>query len=568
MSKNITSEAVAKQLLKDPFTSQTKISQLADPIADTPVELTLDQLKSYEHNPRKSINPRFQEIKESIRQRGLDHPPTVTRRPGQRHYIIRSGGNTRLEVLKQLYEETGDERFYRIKCLFKPWDSEISTLVGHLAENELRGELRFIDKAIAINNMREFYHKELKTNKAPSLRELADLLKKDGYPISFSLIGKMLDCVNHLLPSIPDLLYNGLGKPRIEELLAFKNIVKKIWDKYLQYDDTAPDEDLFPDFFSSSLSKFNDIEVEQFNLVRVKDEVLHDLIFYTQQSYAALELDLLEFSKTSKSPIQEPEPITQSIEPSVANHIDNSSVSSSSPTTINMESLDNHHDIQSVSEIKESEITEDIQDINLPSDSQSDESNEEPDPQKHIVEPVSLTPKVQKINQDLDKQLGGEPIEFNEASARAIPVQAGGGLAEVVDVWYIAKPLDSIDSLRNELYQLAYDIACYGNYQDNLTQTNEGLGFGIKQQTTVNKNEHTEAIAMLMMTLLRVHPDQAQADIALAIFNQLLMGGYDIDIGKNQAKSIGIKPLPDVLLIKLFRFIRLARRLVELLCTE
>lgn len=73
-----------------------------DPVIDTPVIVTLDQLKPYDLNPRVTRNPKYEEIKASIRQRGLDAPPSITRRPGETHYRVRNGGNTRLAILREL----------------------------------------------------------------------------------------------------------------------------------------------------------------------------------------------------------------------------------------------------------------------------------------------------------------------------------------------------------------------------------------------------------------------------------------------------------------------------------
>jgi len=47
-----------------------------------------------------------------------------------------------LAILNELYRETGDEKFFRFHCLFRPWDAvrgEIISLTGHLAENDLQG---------------------------------------------------------------------------------------------------------------------------------------------------------------------------------------------------------------------------------------------------------------------------------------------------------------------------------------------------------------------------------------------------------------------------------------------
>lgn len=141
----ITSQQMAGKLLAAGFErSGPSASTLSDPIADTPMVVTLDQLRPYDHDPRKKRNPAYEEIKASIRERGLDAAPAITRRPGEDHYIIRNGGNTRLAILRELWSETKDERFFRISCLFRPWPSrgEVVMLTGHLAENELRGASR------------------------------------------------------------------------------------------------------------------------------------------------------------------------------------------------------------------------------------------------------------------------------------------------------------------------------------------------------------------------------------------------------------------------------------------
>ena len=125
------------QLLRVNFTpAGPQSSALSDPLEPTPMVLTLDQLRPYELNPRQKQNPKYEEIKESIRARGLDDTPTVSRRPGETDYIIDNGGNTRLKILNDLWKETRDERFYRIHCLFRPWVGDIKALTGHMSEND------------------------------------------------------------------------------------------------------------------------------------------------------------------------------------------------------------------------------------------------------------------------------------------------------------------------------------------------------------------------------------------------------------------------------------------------
>ncbi|MCU8955464.1 ParB N-terminal domain-containing protein, partial [Pseudomonas aeruginosa] len=198
--------------------------QLSDPISDTPMVLTLDQVLPWHDNPRTTRNPKYDELKESIRHRGLDTPPPVTRRPGEDKYRIRNGGNTRLEILNELYKETGDERYFRFNCLFRPWDKqrgEIIALTGHLAENDLKGDLKFIERAIGVKKAKVLYEQE-SGGENISQRELARRLKADGYPVSQSHISKMLDTVEVLLPAIPSMLYSGLGVDRVSRILSLR----------------------------------------------------------------------------------------------------------------------------------------------------------------------------------------------------------------------------------------------------------------------------------------------------------------------------------------------------------
>jgi ParB family protein of integrating conjugative element (PFGI_1 class) len=228
----LTPQDMAAKLLATGFErSGPSAATLSDPIADTPMVVTLDQLRPYDHDPRVTRNPAYAEIKASIRERGLDAPPAITRRPGEAHYIIRNGGNTRLAILRELWSETKEERFFRIACLFRPWPArgEIVALTGHLAENELRGGLTFIERALGIEKAREFYEQE--SGQALSQSELARRLTADGYPVPQSHISRMNDAVRYLLPAIPTLLYGGLGRHQVDRLAVLRKACERTWER-------------------------------------------------------------------------------------------------------------------------------------------------------------------------------------------------------------------------------------------------------------------------------------------------------------------------------------------------
>ena len=96
MSKNNKrAEAIARGLNVSPISNASPSYQTATPsYYSSDVEyitVTLDKLRPYEHNPRRTPNPNFKMIKESIRRRGLDHKPNITRRPGEVFYIRVAG---------------------------------------------------------------------------------------------------------------------------------------------------------------------------------------------------------------------------------------------------------------------------------------------------------------------------------------------------------------------------------------------------------------------------------------------------------------------------------------------
>ncbi|KAG0924533.1 hypothetical protein G6F31_019088 [Rhizopus arrhizus] len=94
----------------------------------------------YERNPRTVRNEKYDEIKESVRKRGLDQMISVTQRPGEKHYIPAKGGNTRLEILQELVAE-GESQFLHMDFVMVPYRSEAALLAAHMVENDQRSRM-------------------------------------------------------------------------------------------------------------------------------------------------------------------------------------------------------------------------------------------------------------------------------------------------------------------------------------------------------------------------------------------------------------------------------------------
>ena len=160
--------------------------------------LRVTDIEPYEHNPRQSANPLFETIKASIRQRGMDAPLKVTRRPGAAHYVVAAGGNTRLLAQLQLWQETADRRFETVPVAFKAWCPESDVLVGHLIENEQRSDLTFWDKAQGVVALKAALEQERAA--ALSLRQWESALTHLGLPIGKNVLSSYLFAVERLAP--------------------------------------------------------------------------------------------------------------------------------------------------------------------------------------------------------------------------------------------------------------------------------------------------------------------------------------------------------------------------------
>jgi len=222
-----------------------------DVVGASAMLLQVGQIQPYERNPRHGRNPEYDRIKASIRANGLDQPLVITQRPGTTDYVVHSGGNTRLVALQELYAETGDALFAHAQCLFKPWSCESDVLLAHLRENDLRGALTFIDKAIAIFDIKQLLEDELEIEEI-SLRKLQMVLATGGYSLSPGLISRMGYAVNRLLPVIPQALNAGLGRPQIQRIRALDKAALQTWQNHDLGDDA-----LFDEVFSTLCQRYD-----------------------------------------------------------------------------------------------------------------------------------------------------------------------------------------------------------------------------------------------------------------------------------------------------------------------
>lgn len=539
---------------------------VSDPVVDTPMVLTLDQLRPYDLNPRVTRNPLYDDIKASIRERGLDAPPAVTRRPGEPHYMIRSGGNTRLAILRELWSETRDERFLRIACLFRPWSQrgEIVALTGHLAENELHGRLNFIERALGVDKARELYEQETQTE--VSQTELAKRLSADGYPVSQSLISRMRDCIHHLLPAVPNLLYAGLGRPQIERLTMLRRAAERVWTIQTK---AAPQALEFDDFYRDTLSQFDAEDSTGFHYQRIQDELIGQMAQLLGMEYDSLMLEVLQNEQRQQLLHSHPQPeAPQSPAPTELPAFLNDPPPKPEPSTPGDDENGAWYTVGATAPKRPTPPagtdTDKTPGISLDTfGSEGDESqhrDQQPgrpdftDSQAHDSTAAFTTPRLQDIQQLVGNHLDAD-LSAHIQSPR-FPAQADS-LYPVTDIWHIDASLDAPQRLRTHIAQFALEIFHEAGDHHGAIATDDGLGFICQPDDEVD-TPTIRAVTALLQSLSKPDDDPWPAGAGLTA---LLITGLDAD--GDPTPTAGTR-LSDDSLIKLFRMIRLARRLHDL----
>lgn len=541
---DISPQDVANKMLSDGFSRSGPVADtLSDPIADTPMVVTLDELRPYELDPRLTRNPLYDDIKASIRERGLDAPPPITRRPDAAHYIIRNGGNTRLAILRELWSETRDERFFRIACLFRPWPErgEIIALTGHLAENELHGGLSFIERALGVQKARDLYEQE--TGKPLSQSELARRLKADGYPVPQPHISRMQEAIQYLLPAIPTVLYAGLGRHQVEQLTSLRRAAERIWSARSRAADPNID---FPTLFQDVLTLFDAVSAS-FNVQRVQDELIGQMSDLLGAEYDTLAFEVTDSDQrwqalssepeqvpaptASPTPAQPTPPTTQTTPvPATPRPTTPPSAKAPTATTLGMPASD------------------------------TDDKQQAPLLQGHIVSPAGTTERLQSIQRLVADHVGETLPDFERNVLQSIPVQAGS-LYPITDVWYIEPALDEPERLRTHIAQFAREIAGEVHLQDAIEACPDGIGFRSKH---LDDAPDRPAQAMLALLHALSAPSLAAGHPAANIDLSILAKSLGTLLHGMAVQDDMPNRLSDNALVKLFRLLRLARRLRDI----
>ena len=291
VKKRPSSEEVKQLLLEGNFGLSTdEALPLTDPISTTQMVLKIEDIKPYDKNPRREQNPAYEEIKASIRsKKKLNNNFNVTRRPGDDFFMVESGGNTRLKILKELYKETADEAFNTVHCMFVPWQSESIILTAHLIENEMRGDMMLIDKAYAVQELK----RELESEQGGTLsdKKFTQLAAAMGYKISRTHLIRF-NYALELDQMIPLVLRTGIGGHKIDH-------IKKAEKAYRQYCEDKTEQ--FDAIFMDVMSESNTEGFWDFDQIRLElDDRLSELTGI-RYNLLRLEVDAILFNQPANN---------------------------------------------------------------------------------------------------------------------------------------------------------------------------------------------------------------------------------------------------------------------------
>lgn len=273
------------------------------PLRASMIRLTLNQILRYERNPRKFGNPEYEAIKESIRQRGLDQPLAVTQRPGESHYILKKGAGTRLQALEELWQETGDKKYFEQECIYEPYKDELDLFVGHGIENLKRSQMSFIETAFFYMELRQL-HEDIEGREL-STREACERINLDGFSVDHSRLIRYRYGVE-LYRCIPKALEGGLSQRGIEQIRQQERAYRTLWERH------SDKLDMFATIWQDALLATDDYD--GFDITRLQSHVEQRMAgeLNINPRHLTAEVDLL-FNQPDPDDLQSLMPMTRAI---------------------------------------------------------------------------------------------------------------------------------------------------------------------------------------------------------------------------------------------------------------
>lgn len=203
-------------------------------------EINCFDIEVFRLNQRQSVNPKYDEIKASIRKKGVQDPLCIVHHPDLQSWVLSQGGQTRLRICRELYEETRSDIFLYPPVIKLPFTSDLDLCISHLIENTIRGENTFLETAKAVFEIRNLLTEA--SAGTPTQGELAESMNDRGLPIRRQSITSMLYLVDELATEITNQAFlDQVSRNMVDGIRSLRKSIEG---------------ELAPDLFDSQLIDF------------------------------------------------------------------------------------------------------------------------------------------------------------------------------------------------------------------------------------------------------------------------------------------------------------------------
>lgn len=202
------------------MTSKTTLATLVSGVHGSE-PISCRDIEVFKLNQRCSINPRYSEIKKSISNGGLHQPLHIVFHPKEKKWVLSQGGQTRLYILRELFEETGEEQYQYPEIIKDEYRSDLDLCIAHMIENSMRADNSFYETATAVVNARNLMTEE--SGEIPTQEELVDKMTEKGMYIRRQSVTGMLYLATDLGPRITnDIFLKDVSRKLIDSIRALK----------------------------------------------------------------------------------------------------------------------------------------------------------------------------------------------------------------------------------------------------------------------------------------------------------------------------------------------------------
>lgn len=201
-------------------------SKLASILGSEQSQISCFDIEVFHLNQRHSKNPKYDDIKESARNKGIQDPLHIVFHPEQERWVLSQGGQTRLLICRELYEETGSEEYLYPSIVKQKFTSDLDLCINHLVENHLRGDNTFLETANAVVNIRKLVQSG--DGSEPTQEELAQEMSRRGMPIRRQSITAMLYLAEEIAPKITnDHFLSNVSRKLVDSIRSLRSDLDK-----------------------------------------------------------------------------------------------------------------------------------------------------------------------------------------------------------------------------------------------------------------------------------------------------------------------------------------------------